>query len=68
MDKSALVQFVRVIIIKVMYYPIPKICCKYFALLGVGNNKTSRRIRFVGSVVKFIAKRVQVAFQIGFKS
>ena len=58
----------RIIIIKVMHNSIPKIRCKHFAFLRVSYNKTSGGIRFVGSAVEFITKRIEVALQIGFKS
>ena len=60
--KSALVKFMRIIIIQMMYYPIPKICSKNFTFFRVSYNKAHRSTRLPCSCIKFFTNFVFVLF------
>mgnify|MGYP006988876921 CR=1 FL=1 len=63
LDKRALEQFVRVVVIEVMHHPVAESGSEHLAFLRVGNNKAGAGTRLVRSFPQLVTQHLQVLIQ-----
>lgn len=67
-NESTFLKEMRIVVIQMVDNPVAELGGEHLAFLGVGDDKTSGRMRLIGAIEKLITQLIEIAFKILFKT